>query len=759
MNEIKIKGGYYSEESSFILFPNQNNKAAIIYGKNGSGKSSIARAFQQSLIGDSPSTTETDLKPNEFEYVKFHKIHSDSNLGIDYTNHTNKPTCNCYVHNEDFTVKNVAFNETGLKTIVMFGEQIDINHKMIETKSEMKSLLKKIDDTQILLGNLLNPKNKNSHLYFKKSIESTLKTNWAIRYQKINQQKTAGKVTQKFIDDLINLSLPKSEYKTLLRIFNEKIEAYLQMKQDEPLETFPSVNIDKQLLECIELLSKNITKPNFSTKEEKIFETIEKLNKNEITNSKNFLSSQESVCPTCFQEVASKTKSLHLSLLINILNSEEANELTNRLTNLNLKEISFNVDSIEKKIDANAYDSLNKCIEQYNTLIKELIFLKSEKILNPYLNITPSLNYNEILTELNSEISKINLLINSYNTSLNKKREYLDELKSINILLARIELDQQIKIYEEKNNYYQLQNKNLASYNVNKSYLTEKLREFQSQLEDTKIALDLINSYLQYIFYDSNRLYLENIDDKYIIKSRGKIVKPNSLSIGEKNIISLCYFFSTMFQNEKISDLFKNKCLLILDDPLSSFDFENKVGVFSFLRYILAELHQGNGESKSLILTHDLDVLYNLNKVYKDIGIIEKQQNNSPLKLYNLGNKSIESITSQNFDEYSRLLQQVYKYVISDDNTIDELNIGNNLRRIIEAYATFNYKIGIEEVTKDPQIVAKFTDHQKEYFNNRMYRLVLNTESHLFERSRQIITTTFKEHFSDTEKRKQRRIY
>lgn len=121
--------------------------------------------------------------------------------------------------------------------------------------------------------------------------------------------------------------------------------------------------------------------------------------------------------------------------------------------------------------------------------------------------------------------------------------------------------------------------------------LKEEISLKQASLANVEIALDLINSYLQYIFYDKSRIYLVASENTYKIMSRGQPVKPSSLSVGEKNIISLCYFFSTLFKNQNIENLFKNESLLVLDDPLSSFDFENKVGVYSFLRYILNELH------------------------------------------------------------------------------------------------------------------------------------------------------------------------
>ena len=44
---VSICGGYFKDTRKFILFDKPEQKVAIIYGKNGSGKSSIAKAFDE----------------------------------------------------------------------------------------------------------------------------------------------------------------------------------------------------------------------------------------------------------------------------------------------------------------------------------------------------------------------------------------------------------------------------------------------------------------------------------------------------------------------------------------------------------------------------------------------------------------------------------------------------------------------------------------------------------------------------------------
>ena len=45
VNGIAIKGRYFDSETRLDFFEKQNNRMSLIYGKNGSGKSTIADAF------------------------------------------------------------------------------------------------------------------------------------------------------------------------------------------------------------------------------------------------------------------------------------------------------------------------------------------------------------------------------------------------------------------------------------------------------------------------------------------------------------------------------------------------------------------------------------------------------------------------------------------------------------------------------------------------------------------------------------------
>lgn len=740
ISKIKLSGGFFNSSKEFQFFHNHSQVATVVYGKNGSGKSSISRAFQEALkqdIGDSDG--------NEFTSVEFYKLKSHPEQGNEYIP-TTEISIPCYVHNENFTHKTVSFNEKGLETIVMFGEQIDIKKELDSLEKELEIAEKEYEDTIELFDKISNPKETDSYLYFEEQIKTKLKKQWAVRQQKINEIKTLGRVDNSLLKEILNYQNTNYNYHELMAEYQTKFDKYLKLKSASPIEkvnlfSLPSnVNKLKQLL-CLEL-----DQPVLSEKEQQILDVYSSLNSTKASEARDFLKSSKSICPVCFQDVETQYKLSVLDAIRKILNTEDANRLINNLLKVKLEQYTIDYSSFASIVESNIIDTLKLEIETYNGAVNKLIYEQQNKINNPYNPINLNLDINNIATKINKVIETVNSQIENFNKEIKLKKKAADDLRLINRKLAYLENSDLITLHKEKHEFFLeisgIKEVQYKSLNTIKSKISAK----KASLANVEIALELINHYLQYIFYDEKRLYLVSSDNAYKIMSRDQPVKPSSLSVGEKNIISLCYFFSTLFQNQNIGDLFKNECILILDDPLSSFDFENKVGVYSFLRYIINELHSGNSKSKSIIFTHDLDVLYNISKVYNDIKIKDKK-----IKLFYLDKQIFKVVNSENYDEYSILFQNIYDFAAGHSS--DSINIGNNLRRILEAYATFNYKCGIEQFTRNEDVLSKLpSDHHREYFKNSMYRLVLNTESHFKERTRLLLSNSFKEHFSLEEK-------
>lgn len=79
--------------------------------------------------------------------------------------------------------------------------------------------------------------------------------------------------------------------------------------------------------------------------------------------------------------------------------------------------------------------------------------------------------------------------------------------------------------------------------------------------------------------------------------------------------------------------------------------------------------------------------------------------------------------------------------------------IGNVMRRMMEAFSTFGYKQGMDEISCDEQILNSLgNDAYHDYFQNLMYRLLLNGDSHMEEKVKSLTDPLFASTVSETEK-------
>jgi len=238
--------------------------------------------------------------------------------------------------------------------------------------------------------------------------------------------------------------------------------------------------------------------------------------------------------------------------------------------------------------------------------------------------------------------------------------------------------------------------------------------------------------------------------------SHGKRVEPRNVSVGERNAIGLSYFFVSILEGKEEEKAYNEEYLLILDDPLSSFDTENRIGILSFLKYKLGVFLESNKDTKAIVMTHDLATAYDLQKIIDEILDVCKQkgwQQGLKFDRFELQNGSFVDFVNKR-QEYTELLMSVYGYATGQACS-NELVIGNIMRQVLEAFATFQYKKGIENVSNDEQILALLPETcYAKYYRNLMYRLVLHSGSHREEQIKTMKDYNFFSLISEVEKRR-----
>lgn len=738
---LKIQGRCFSEETDLILFPNPNDRISIVYGKNGSGKSTISEGLSSIAENIFPTDLTASLLNTENHTVA---LSEDSKL---------------FVFNEKYIDENVKIDDDGLSTIILLGGQVNVQADIDKKLAEVTTLQAESEFIQSEYNKYLEDKNPLNPQYHWIRLASILKQagGWAEVDSKIKNNRRNSSVTDDVITEICSLST-KLTSAELQKKFDDtqalldKVSDITTAYPDEiKLLTFDN----KWEQSVIELLSTKLEEPILSDREKMILDIIQNGGQTTVENARHKFSSKEtSVCPYCYQEVSETYKQGLIDSIDKVLNKEvDAHKAA--LNAISIPNLSINLTSYEE-LDPKLFKSIVTQLKECQTLIEIYKTAIETKLNNVYTPVQLSnQDLSAAITHLNEFLEKLEDKRKEFNIAASKKGALVKELISINKLIAHLQTSQVYKDYlkqtEEKKKMAEKLSKKLKALKD----AQETLRNLKQRKSDIGLAINNINNALDYVFFSQGRLSIELKNDKYYLKSNGKNVKPKSVSLGERNIIALCYFFTQILANQEISRLYQNEAFIVVDDPISSFDFENKVGIASFLRLQINRIINGNSKSKVLILSHDLETVFNLRKAMDEIcqstkgiaGITPSSY--IVLELNNLLLKPL----IKNHNEYSALIKKVYHYANGDSNN-DSATIGNIMRRVLEAFSTFNYQKNIEKVSCDKNVLKALGKHST-YFENLMYRLVLHGESHYEEQVYSIHDgNNFYEFISETEKQK-----
>ena len=306
-------------------------------------------------------------------------------------------------------------------------------------------------------------------------------------------------------------------------------------------------------------------------------------------------------------------------------------------------------------------------------------------------------------------------------------------LLNLNDQIARIDAKDSIKRYADTEKELETARRELTKAIEKRRELESERRAEEAKMSMTDLAANAINGYLANVFFDSSRFVLVPYANVYKIESHGKPVRPSEVSTGERNILALCYFFSEggkmKFEGSEDSD----PQYVVLDDPVSSFDMENRVGICSLIRDRAAHILESNPDSRITVMTHDIGIATELKHTFDDLGDSFKSTPNRFVTDYlELCGEATQDLPMRK-SRYSVLLKRAYDFAISDqEDESESYVIGNILRRILEGYSSFNYGIGIEMLSRDKDLAVRFGPASR-LLSSVMYRLALNDESHLKE--------------------------
>lgn len=663
-------------------WPNNCNnfkKYNFIYGWNYSGKTTLSRIFK--FLED--KKTNQDFSNISFKLKTDNGSITERDIGKDL---------NIRVFNEDFISENFKWDDVNkeIEPVLIVGqESIELNKELENKKKEKSKLLE----------------NKKSLEKEKNDKENAI------------EKDLTNKATE--IRNILSITNPREFDKNELKNRIKKSEKYslLENKELEKIKSkYTSKKFDK--IKDIEFEFKVIT---YKAEVEKLLN--KKIKATEIIQ--DFLNNPElsewvykglglhkdkDTCQFCGSPLTKER--------FDKLNQHFSKEYDNFIRELNsLKNTILNHKSDLQKLSfpdkARFYDEIQNDYDfkvqeikkLINFLIKQLDDLVTElerKKENVFTKIPLEKSFDKnIEDKAKSFLKEINNLIDKHNTISdnleNEKQESKEKLIQhyVKDFLSNSDYEKTIGVIKQLN-------ENIEQIDKKIQEIIQEIRDIEQQIEASSIGAEKINKLFKDFFGD-DKLKIEKTENGKYKLFRENIIAKN-LNTGERNIISLIYFFIKLEETGFV----RRDAIIFIDDPVSSLDSNHMYSVYSFICQKIKDLKQ------VFITTHNFE-FFNL---LKDMNRYDLGNNEGNFYLVKrIKNTNSDYSTIENLPSLLLKFKSEYNYLFSaineyqgkeDKNNFEQLFILPNIvRRFLELYLLTKYPDG-----------KKFKDKANRLFSN-----------------------------------------
>ena len=313
MKKIKFTGGFFESNTELDLI-NETDNISLIYGKNGSGKSTITKAVLKAKGEDIPDIISSKL------------YDQDDNEMVD--------TSNVHVFNEDYINSRVKICNDGLNAIVLLGELGEIEENINKAKDEINKEKESQEKQEEVCKKYKKIDSPESPLYFKTQINLALsgESHWAEREKLINNGKRNASVNESIIGSILETKVIHRE--TELRdAYSEKMELLTQVRKNQAtnIPNTKQLKMVINILELSDLLKKQLLKPELNDREQYLLTLVEQGRGNQLENMKiTFGNAKTTFCPFCLKSVDENYKT-NLIKSIELVLSKEVDEHKEKL--------------------------------------------------------------------------------------------------------------------------------------------------------------------------------------------------------------------------------------------------------------------------------------------------------------------------------------------------------------------------------------------------------------------------------------------
>ena len=724
--DITIQGGPFVEPTALngILAKRMN----IVYGRNGTGKSSIAKAFQeQQTTGVQP--------PQNPEYQ----------LSFDKSGRFSPEVqSRLFVFNERFIDNSVKFSGGGLKSIVRIGASAELDGPIQDANDKIKALEaeRRLYDEKI---SVLNGKKADSVYEADSKLKEGLKAGgYGDRYQALEGKKVFlnANAMAPFINTTITSSGTFSNVDAAAK-FKEGLDRY-QAYQAGALIVWraPSLSGMPDLDEINAMLEQPVRPAQLSPQEQTILDDLSNALASENLAAKAqawIVEGDRAYCPLCHQPISQDYK-------------YELRDHLLRFRDQQVEEFKAKVAAVRTGIRLpddylpdipGAEVDLKKGRDALDTLrgfITEICDALEKKHMIPSASLPP-IDKDKLATLVSGcrgALQKVADDVAEYNQALQEKEKLLAALRKDSITLAIHENLHWIVEYNKRTAQKATADREIERINNEIRAQKDTIDLLRGKMDQIDEAREQINNYLAIIFGEK-KLRLVNAGKDYQLQlKRGNTYEPistKSISSGERNALALAYFFACVLEKKEKNYQYGEPTLLVIDDPVSSFDADNKAGVISLLNIQCDKVLKGNAESKVLVFTHDMTTLRALLDKRSILFNRDVEQTGSYLRLSPSQRRRLTEVPTERVlenMEYYNELQTIFTF--ADYRNPEEFDtydsIGNTMRRFAESYANRMFKCQWHDLFSNDRYLECIPEDLRDRISSFAIRTVLNAESH-----------------------------
>lgn len=685
INEIHIEK-VTSYKSPAKILPEK--KISLIYGLNGSGKSTISNFLYNP---DDPYFTHCKYVDN-----------SDSEI---------------LVYNQLF-LQDYFYEEDSLKGVFTLSKE---NKEVLVSIEQETKKMDPLNATKISLDEKIIDLDKQVAAEKQSAVEQVweIKTKYTGGDRVLEYCLDGLKRTEPLFNHISSIDLPSSEPEDTIDGLKSEL-ASLQGEKAITINridhfTFSGVSIEEN-----DLFQKIIV----GSQEGPVAEFIKTLGNSDWVNTglnyipKN-LDSSGTACPFCQEDTITE------DLLESIKGVFDAS-YDNDIEQLNkYKDEYFSLESLVNfkdikdlvVVSTEASQKWKSIAEEINSNFRENKLLIESKLNNPSGVVIIKSNRSTV-DKCNELIDEINKLIDIHNNKLGNKKASLAEIKIRFWNLMRWNYEQTLTAFKKTEERLKGIRKKLnddIKINASQmSLLTESIVELRKKTVNIEEAIININNGLSEI----------GITDISIIKHSNNLYRISradtdknafhSLSEGEKTVISFLYFIELCKGQLSASSNPMSK-IVVIDDPISSL---SHIYVFNICQLIKRIFFNSSEFEQVVVLTHSLYLFYELTHTNKD-------KRNETQELYRvIKNSSGSNIVKMKYEEIQNDYQ-TYWAIIKDELSPPAL-IANCMRNIVEYFFNFVQKTDFGNVFQKPVLSGDKYQAFYRYMNRESHSLSQN---------------------------------